>query len=118
MKSQGDNKVSQLNTPYVHKFSADQQRRAVHVRRCRRIAIVFLVIFIVLGIQISHSKRTLAKVNGNISRCQTQLKNQQETSKQLKRKIKLLHDPEYIQQVVRAKYNYSKKGETVYNLDN
>lgn len=118
MKSQGDNKVSQLNTPYVHKFSADQQRHRVHVRRCRRIVIAFLVVFIVLGIQISYSKRTLAKVNNNISQSQAQLKDQQKTSKQLKQKIKLLHDPDYIQQVVRAKYNYSKKGETVYNLDN
>lgn len=118
MRSQGDNKVSQLNTPYVHKVSAAQQRRQVHIRRCRRIVLAFLVIFIVLGIQIFHSKRTLAKVNGNIAQCQAQLNDQRKTSKQLKQRIKLLHDPEYIQQVVRAKYNYSKKGETVYNLDN
>ncbi len=118
MKRQGDNKVSQLNTPYIHKFSADQQRRQVHIRRCRRIILAFLVAFIVLGVQIFHSKQTLAKVNGNINQCQAQLQEQRKNSKQLKQRIKLLHDPDYIQQVVRAKYNYSKKGETVYNLDN
>ena len=36
----------------------------------------------------------------------------------LKQQIQQLHDPEYAQQVARAKYNYSKKGETIYNLDN
>lgn len=118
MKSQGDNKVSQLNTPYVHKFSADQQRRQVHRRRCQRILLAFLVIFIILGVQIIHNKRTLAQVNHNIAECQANLKTQRRTSSQLKKRISLLHNPEYAQQVVRAKYNYTKKGETVYNLDN
>lgn len=118
MSSQGNNKVSQLETPYMHKVSADQQRRQVHVKRCRRIMLVFLVIFIILGIQIFQSKRTLAKVNSNIAQCQASLQEQHQTSRQLKQQIKLLHDPEYVQQVVRAKYNYSKKGETIYNLDN
>ena len=48
MSSQGDNKVSQLETPYVHKFSVDQQKRQVHIRRCRRIMLAFLVILIIL----------------------------------------------------------------------
>ena len=77
MSSQGDNKVSQLETPYVHKFSVDQQKRQVHIRQSQR-----------------------------------------KTSRQLKQQIQQLHDPEYAQQVARAKYNYSKKGETIYNLDN
>jgi cell division protein DivIC len=118
MKNRTGNKVSQLDTPYVHKFSADQQRRQFHKRRCQRIIIAFLVIFLVLGIQIVRSRRTLAKVNNNIAACQTELKDQQQTSRHLKYQIKLLHDPEYVQQVLRAKYNYSKKGETIYNLNN
>ena len=118
MSSQGDNKVSQLETPYVHKFSVDQQKRQVHIRRCQRIMLVFLVIFIILGIQIFQSKRTLAKVNGNIAQYQASLQSQRKTSRQLKQQIQQLHDPEYAQQVARAKYNYSKKCETIYNLDN
>lgn len=118
MKKQTGNKVSQLDTPYVHKFSADQQKRQFHKRRCQRIIFAFLVIFLILGLQIIRSRQTLAKVNRNVETCQAQLKTQKQTNKQLKQRIKLLHDPEYIQQVLRAKYNYSKKGETVYNLDN
>lgn len=118
MSRQGNSKVSQLETPYVHQISADQQKRQVHAKRCRRIMLVFLVLFIILGIQIFQSKRTLAKVNANIAQYQTSLHKQRSTSRQLKQQIKLLHDPEYAQQVARAKYNYSKKGETIYNLDN
>ena len=99
MSSQGDNKVSQLETPYVHKFSVDQQKRQVHIRRCRRIMLAFLVIFIILGIQIFQSKRTLAKVNGNIAQYQASLQSQRKTSRQLKQQIQQLHDPEYAQQV-------------------
>ena len=48
---------------------------------------------------------------------QSQLTKQKQKNQQLQRQIKMLHNPEYIQQVIRAKYNYSKKGETIYNLN-
>lgn len=77
----------------------------------------FLVIFLIFGIQIFQSKRTLADINGNIRHAQSQLTKQKQKNQQLQRQIKLLHNPEYIQQVIRAKYNYSKKGEIIYNLN-
>ena len=112
MKGQSDSKVSQLNTPYARQVSNQKTyNRHVHKRRCQRIIAVFLVIFLIFGIQIFQSKRTLADINGNIRQAQSQL------TKQLQRQIKMLHNPEYIQQVIRTKYNYSKKGETIYNLN-
>lgn len=77
----------------------------------------FLVIFLIFGIQIFQSKRTLADINGNIRQAQSQLTKQKQKNQQLQRQIKMLHNPEYIQQVIRAKYNYSKKGEIIYNLN-
>ena len=118
MSSQGDNKVFHSWKHHMCTSSVDQQKRQVHIRRCRRIMLAFLVIFIILGIQIFQSKRTLAKVNGNIAQYQASLQSQRKTSRQLKQQIQQLHDPVYAQQVARAKYNYSKKGETIYNLDN
>lgn len=112
-------KVVQLETPHVQQVGMDRAvRRRVHIRRCERIAACFLVVFIFLGWQILSSRHTLAKVNTNISQTQTELKKQKQTGKQLNQQIKQLHDPEYVQQVIRSKYNYSKKGETIYNLDN
>ena len=93
-------------------------RRQVRVKRCERIVAAFLVIFLVLGVQIVRSRHALAKVNSNIQQTETQLANQKARGRELNQQIKQLHDPEYVQQVIRAKYNYSKKGEIVYNLDN
>lgn len=117
MKARSDN-ISQLNTPYARQVSSDRdRRRLVHQRRCKRIVAVFLVVFLIFGIQIIQSKRTLADINGNIRQAQSRLATQKEKNQDLKHEIKMLHDPEYVQQVVRSKYNYSKKGETVYNLN-
>ena len=118
MKARSDGKISQLNTPYARQVSSTKNRnRQIHKRRCKRIIAVFFVVFLIFGIQIFQSKRTVADINGNIQQAQSQLKKQKQKNQQLQRQIKLLHNPDYIQQVIRAKYNYSKKGETVYNLN-
>ncbi|MDO4903507.1 MAG: septum formation initiator family protein [Limosilactobacillus sp.] len=118
MQNNGANKVSQLDTPYVKRFSADQKRRQTRKKRVKIFLSLFLILFLGLSIAIWRDRASLAQANDNIAKTQKQLDDQHNKSKELKQKIKLLHNPEYIQQVVRAKYNYTKKGETVYNLDN
>ncbi|MBB1079613.1 septum formation initiator family protein [Limosilactobacillus sp. STM2_1] len=118
MKARSDGKISQLNTPYARQVSSEKIRnRQVHQRRCKRIIAVFLVVFLIFGIQIFQSKRTLTDINGNIQQAQSQLTKQKQKNQQLQQQIKMLHNPDYIQQVIRSKYNYSKKGETIYNLN-
>ncbi|MGN1280243.1 MAG: septum formation initiator family protein [Limosilactobacillus sp.] len=112
-------KVVQLETPHTQQVNLDRQaRRRVHVRRCERIVLAFVLIFLVLGFQIIRSRHSLAKVNANIHQTEIQLADQKAKGRELNQQVKQLHDPEYLQQVIRSKYNYSKKGETVYNLDN
>lgn len=118
MKTESDRKISQLNTPYARQVSSvKSHHRQVHKRRCKRIAAVFLVVFLIFGIQIIQSKRTLAGINGNISQAESQLNKQKQKNQDLTHEIKMLQNPDYLQQVIRAKYNYSKKGETIYNLN-
>ncbi|MFQ9706436.1 MAG: FtsB family cell division protein [Limosilactobacillus pontis] len=111
-------KVVQLKTPHTQQISMDRAaRHRVHVRRCERIVAVFAIIFLFLGFQIVRSRHSLTKVNASIRQTQTQLAAQKAKGQKLNQQVKQLHDPEYIQQVIRSKYNYSKKGETVYNLN-
>lgn len=111
-------KVVRLETPHAQQMSMDRAaRRRVHIRRCKRIVAVFAIIFLFLGFQIVRSHHSLAKVNASIRQTQTQLAAQKTKGRDLNQQVKQLHDPEYIQQVIRSKYNYSKKGETVYNLN-
>lgn len=112
-------KVVQLDTPHTQQVNmARAARQRIHVRRIERIVAVFAIIFLFLGFQIISSRHSLAKVDANIHQTQMQLADQKAKGRELNSQVKQLHDPEYIQQVIRAKYNYSKKGETVYNLDN
>ncbi|MGM9907290.1 FtsB family cell division protein [Limosilactobacillus sp.] len=114
-----NHKVVQLETPHTQQVNVNRQvRRRVHVRRCERIVAAFLLIFLFLGFQIVRSRHSLAKVNINIHQTEVQLASQKAKGRELNQQVKQLHDPEYLQQVIRSKYNYSKKGETVYNLDN
>lgn len=113
-----DRKVVQLDTPHVQQVSMDRAyRKRVHIRRIEKIIAAFAVLFIILGFQIIQTKHSLATTNSNIRQANTQLTTQKNKNRALQQEIKLLHDPDYLQQVIRSKYNYSKKGETVYNLD-
>lgn len=112
-------KISRINTPYARQMDANQHviHRA-HVKRCKRILLFFSIVFLILGFQIIQSKRSLSKIDASIHTSKTQLARQKEIGKDLKQEKKQLHNPDYLQQIIRSKYNYTKKGETVYNLDN
>lgn len=113
------NKVSSIDTPYARQTLADHHyARQVHIKRTKRILLIFAAVFLILGFQIVQSKRSLTKINGDIATSQKQLTHQKNVGKNLKQQKKQLHDPDYLQQVIRSKYNYTKKGETVYNLNN
>lgn len=109
MKGQSDSKISQLNTPYARQVSNQKHIIGMCISAVVSGLLLFLVIFLIFGIQIFQSKRTLADINGNIRQAQSQLTKQKQKNQQLQRQIKMLHNPEYIQQVIRAKYNYSKR---------
>jgi cell division protein DivIC len=42
----------------------------------------------------------------------------QNDNKALKVKVKQMNDEQYLEKLIRSKYLYTKKGETVYNLPN
>ncbi|WP_283582808.1 FtsB family cell division protein [Limosilactobacillus difficilis] len=115
--------VSQINTPYSQQKQAQQAVNAryaarVHARRRRIIVAATLVLALIFGVQIISTRHSLAEVNGQISQTQQVLKRKRTTNRQLKSQVKALHNPDYLQQVLRSKYNYAKKGETLYNLGN
>lgn len=114
-------KVTQMDTPFVRARNQQKQvnhsyRYRVHVRRAKIIGIVFAVLVIFFGVQIWSSKRQLASVNRDIASAHTELNKKKATNRSLKKQVKKLHNPEYIQAMLREKYNYSKDGETVYSF--
>lgn len=112
-------KITHLRTPYSQSLAEERQYiRHVHVRRARIIVSIFAVVMIFLGCQLIATHRSLAQVNQNIRTTKAAVSKQQSKNSRLEKQLKLLHNPDYTQQIMREKYNYAKKGETIYNFNN
>ena len=86
MRSRSD-KISQINTPYAQQMTVNQQLvRRAHIKRCKRILLIFSVVFLLLGFQIIQSKRSLAKIEASIRTSKTQLARQRILEKTLNKK--------------------------------
>ncbi|CDN26501.1 septum formation initiator [Limosilactobacillus fermentum] len=110
-------RIAALNTIYARRIAENRRYRyRVHVRRAKIMYFIILVVALILGFQLWQSKQTLAKVNQNIDQQRTVLNQKQATGKKLTKQISLLHNQDYLEQLIRSKYNYSKTGETIYNF--
>ncbi|WP_295731716.1 septum formation initiator family protein [uncultured Limosilactobacillus sp.] len=121
MKNGLKNNITKLNTPFSRQRELEQSseksyRYRVHMRRAKVILGVFIVFFLILAIQIIGTKRELGKVNQQTAKANVTLTNRKATNKKLKKQVKKLHNPSYLQELVREKYNYAKDGETIYNF--
>lgn len=110
-------KITELRTPYSQSLADRRYARHVHVRRARMIISVFAVVMLVLTFQLVGARRSLAKINGNIRSTKLAVTKQQKKNTRLEQQLKLLRDPAYRQEIMREKYNYAKKGETIYNFN-
>lgn len=115
--------VYNLDTPYVQQKTAQLAADLAYVRHVRKrrfvmISTIIGVLVLILGFQLWHNQRQLGQVNTQIQQTQTQLTKQKNKQKELNAHIKELNDSEYLQQLIRSKYNYAKKGETIYNFAN
>lgn len=121
MKKQFRNNITKINTPFARqrdreRSSEQAYRYRVHVRRAKIILGVFAVLFLILACQIIGTKRELGRVNRNIAKANVTLSQKRQTNRKLKKQVKKLHDLDYLQEVIREKYNYAKDGETIYHF--
>lgn len=115
--------VYNLDTPYAQQKTAQliaDTQYVHHVRRRRFVIImtVFAMLVIFFGFQLWKSHQSLNHVNNQIRTTQAQLTSEKKKQARLNQQIKNLNDSEYLQQLIRSKYNYAKKGETIYNFAN
>lgn len=115
------NNITKLNNAYTEskEQGAKQRKRyryEVHVRRAKLILGVFVVAIFFFGFQLFTCKKQLASVNNNISSAKTQLSQKKSHGRSLDAQIKRLHNPSYMQEVLRQKYSYHKDGETLYSF--
>ncbi|HJA73869.1 MAG TPA: septum formation initiator family protein [Candidatus Limosilactobacillus faecipullorum] len=116
-----EKRVTRLDNEYTRVVDQQSQfqreeRKRVHIRRASIILGLFLVIMIALGIQLWSTHRQISKVDNQIRSAKVTLQKKQTQNKELTQKQKLLKDPTYLQELLRSKYNYAKKGEIIYNF--
>ncbi|WP_137626859.1 FtsB family cell division protein [Lactiplantibacillus pingfangensis] len=117
------NNVEHLNNDYSRQIASDKQGysdRASQVRRRRFILIVaiFGALVLFFGYQLINTRANLSQVNHQVATSQVNLKQEQRKNAKLNSQIKQLNNDDYLQKLLRSKYDYTKSGETVYSLPN
>ncbi|KRL49077.1 septum formation initiator [Levilactobacillus spicheri DSM 15429] len=116
-------KVERLENDYTRQL--DRQQAAAHhhrwlgrrrFRRAARIIAIFAVFTLILGVQLVRTNASLHKVDQQVVTSKQQLAKTKKTNADLKLQVKQLNDQDYLAQLIRSKYYYSKSNETIYSL--
>jgi cell division protein DivIC len=117
------NKIKQLDNDYSRQVVSNQhgyQQRRLQVRRRRFITIVavFGALLLFFGFQLINTRASLQGVNRQVATSQVKLNQARTQHTKLETQIKQLNNKDYLQKLLRSKYDYTKTGETVYSLPN
>ncbi|GAO99371.1 FtsB family cell division protein [Fructobacillus ficulneus] len=92
-------------------------KRAHRLRR-KRIIGAGLAVACVFLVQLVLGQVRLHAANQTLNKTELTLQKTQKDNQDLRKKSEQLKDPAYLQQILRDKYGYSRKGEIIYNLPN
>ena len=116
-------KIERLDNDYTRQIAQEQlaahrhrglsQRRA---KRAVRIVAVFAVFALFLGIQLIQTNVGRHKVERQVVASRERLAKTKHTNAELRAQVKQLNDKDYLGQLIRSKYYYSKTNETIYSL--
>lgn len=117
-------KVQRLENDYTRrlarqKVAAKQTHHGLKRRRLRRMArilAVFAVFALILSVQLIRTNASLHHVDQQVTTSKQKLAQTKHTNAELKLEVKQLNNQDYLGQLIRSKYYYSKSGETIYSL--
>ncbi|CQR47470.1 Cell division protein DivIC [Paraliobacillus sp. PM-2] len=120
MRRQKQQNVSRINSSYMKKYDAHVERQRKKKKRLhRRLTLFAIVVCITFGSIITYhmNQRSLyAKKNEEYQTLQEEYKVLQQEEKDLTEKVKLLKDEEYVLQIAKTNYFFTKEGEIVFKL--
>lgn len=116
-------KIKQLDNDYIRQVATNEHGQAQRVSQVRRrrfvlIVAVFGALILFLDFQLINTRSNLHQMNRQVATSQVKLKKVQQRNDQLEGQIKQLNNKDYLQKLLRSKYDYTKSGETVYSLPN
>ncbi|MBS9336831.1 FtsB family cell division protein [Fructobacillus papyrifericola] len=118
--------IRPLNARIAQQIAASDAKREAtrkhyaraHRRRKKQIVFVGLAIASVFMLQLIFGQVRLHAANKTLTKSENQLAVVQKSNDSLKKEASQLQDENYLKQILRDRYGYSKKNETIYNLPN
>lgn len=111
--------VLQMNNGYIEHVNRRRRFvRATHIRRFKWLLAIFGTLILLTGVQLWQTKQQLKAVNQSLVTTKVSYQQAKKEQAALQQETKLLKQPKYLEQVVRQKYDYAKKGEVVYRFAN
>lgn len=115
-----DDFITKLDPYYIQQYNAYKRRRQKRKKRLFRRLLVFsaLVLLIVGSMATYHVKQRIlhAEMTDEYERLEERLGNLQAAEKSLREEIALLNSDEYILDLARSNYFFSKEGELIFNI--
>lgn len=112
--------IARLNSPYMQRYDTYMERQKEKKKRLiRRLVLFSLIVTIVIGSMATYhmKQRSLhaekAKQYEQLEERMASLKKQED---QLKEEIRLLNNDEYILEIARTNYFFSKEGELIFKV--
>lgn len=113
-------KIKVLNNAY---FQQKKQESAANERQSRGtrfrmglLAVIVVIVTFFCGIRIVQAEVETHHVNKQTAVAERKLQRAKARNASLSQQVQQLSNNDYVQKVIRQRYNYTKKGETVYNL--
>lgn len=117
-------KVERLENDYTRQL--DRQHAAANhhhqwlgkrrMRRAIRIVAFFAFFTLILGVQLVRTNASLHRANQQVVTSKQALVKTKATNDKLNLQVKQLNNQDYLGQLIRSKYYYSKSNETIYSL--
>src|SRR5699024_1556270 len=114
--------VTRLDTHYVDQYDAYMERKKRKKKRLiRRLAIFALVIVLATGGVVAYhmnQRAVMAEKEAEYEQLAEELETLQEEEEHLKEEVELLKEDEYVLDIARTNYFFSKEGEKIFKLTN
>lgn len=118
-----NNKVRVLNQEYYNqqsKLSEEEKQRLMLTKkhRFKMLLILGMTLFVTLFLGFSAIRNNIqaGMLNQKAMEAKVELKNVKSKNRELKQQVEQLKDADYVAKIIRQKYYFSKKGETIYSL--
>ncbi|SIS62109.1 FtsB family cell division protein [Salimicrobium flavidum] len=114
--------VTRLDSTYMNQYDAHVERQGRKKKRLfRRLALFALVMLLVtstLAVYHVQQRMVYAEKEAEYEQLQEEMATLEETESELREEVELLQQEEYVLEIARSNYFFSKEGEIIFKIPN